>query len=115
MKFRITSGSHIEPHPTKKDLATGLAVDVKYTQGQIVETPRDLHAIFDQPGMPPKFVRVDEYIEQHNDGLDTLDDKELIELARKNRIDLRKMTEKPAVLKILRAYGVQASPELVEA
>jgi hypothetical protein len=56
-RFRVLDGSHCVQYDTGDKDGTGTPVTRirKYRRGEVVETNDDLKAIFDQPGMPPKF------------------------------------------------------------
>lgn len=127
MKFALLHGHHCEPHPTEKvSYSPGnapIAADIRYEQSRdaenptIIETERDLCALFNQPGTPPKFRRMDDYVpdgyelrkkDEVDDDLESLSVKDLVEYAQSEEIDLKGRKTKAEIIKIIRAYGLTA-------
>lgn len=129
MKFKLLAGFHIAADKSKPKISympnvpeeQKIYPDRRYKQGDVIETDEDLGALFNQPGTPPKFERVDGYgapegwgpIDKPKDGLDELTVKALKELAEAYEVDLKGATTKDSIVSILRGYEIK--PELVEA
>lgn len=101
--YRVLIGQHIE-----KDEK---GVSRVYKAGDVFVTtskhPKGLDR-HNRPGMTPKFERVaDLPAAPGGDGLDTLKQTELVELAATAQIDLKGASKKEDILKTLRQAGVK--------
>lgn len=126
MKFELLAGFHVDADTTKPKISYVPNVpdehkmfpDRRYRQGEVFESDKDLCAIFNQEGTPPKFRRVDVYAQEGmvaapKDGLEELTVKQLNELAEAWEIDLKGNKTKDDVVAILRGYKVTPDPVAV--
>ncbi len=125
MKFKLLAGNHIAADTTKSKVSflpnipddQKMYPDRRYKQGDIIDCEEDLCAVFNQPGIPPKFERVDQYAGEGwtppapKDGLEDLTVKQLNELAEAYEIDLKGVKVKDGIVRILRAFDIK--PEVV--
>ena len=129
-RFRLMVGDHVEGLynedgskkmvPEGADRKNQVWGSKKYTAGQIITTPVDLHKKFDQPGMPPKFMPVGLY--NFDEGPDDVDEDngigaesmmaqlmqmpkpELVQFAEENGIDISEAKSRNQILNLLQQH-----------
>jgi hypothetical protein len=125
MKFKLLAGFHVQADKTKAKISflpnipeeQRIYPDIRFKPGDVFDCEIDLCALHNQPGIPPKFERVDLYqtdvATAPKDGLEDLTVKQLVELSEAYEVDLKGNTKKDLIVAILRGYGI--TPETVGA